>query len=125
MYCPKPIRRKSYAVCSGDLNETITVFQRELVPVDEAFSMNAGQETSLAAMVDVISGSRRLNGVNQDDNATHTFYVNHVLPIDTSWSVRYDGSIYRIMEVSKLANGRFLLLKCRDMGIDTAGVSFQ
>lgn len=113
-------------LCTGDLNNRISIEERVLTP--PVLGESSPVETftvikSVWAGVQTSRGTRRFYGVNIEASATHLFYIryNPELPLldGDNYFIHYKSRYFRILRVTDNDEEEyFVILQCVERGED-------
>lgn len=117
------LRRKRRQVCIGDLDELITLQDRQITPsltsVD-ATETFTDTNPDVWAMVETVSGETIFDDTNTERDVTHRFTIRFIDGITAETWISFDGDRIDILNVEDY-EGRheFLLLRASNRGVDT------
>ena len=117
-----PIRKKRRNVCIGDMDDEITLENRDIqapdfdtVDFDEAFT---APNPPVWALVETVRGKTFFDGVGTEVDVTHWIYINFDSTVTAeTWVKLEDGCRLDILRVENLDNrSDSQLLHCVDRG---------
>lgn len=117
-----PIRKKHRNVCIGDMDDEITLENRDIqapdfdtVDFDEAFT---APNPPVWALVETVRGKTFFDGVGTEVDVTHWIYINFDSTVTAeTWVKLEDSSRLDILRVENLDNrSEHQLLHCVDRG---------
>jgi hypothetical protein len=125
--CPKISKSKS-RVCVGDLGSRIELLRRSItaptnnVDYSEDFESLGFVYASVDTGAGVNSGYRDFDGVGQNEQATHAFYIryNPTLELSSQDWINYKGDYYTMLSIDNMnEEDRFLKIRAIKKGGNT------
>ena len=124
-----PIRKKRRNVCIGDMEDEITLENRDIqapdfdtVDFDEKFTAPNPPAWSL---IETVRGKTFFDGTGVEEDVTHWIYINFDVTVTSeTWVKLPDGRRFDILRVENLdERSEFMLLHCVDRGDTEASKS--
>ena len=119
----KNIRRKKRRVCIGDLDELITLQDRDIAsPIFGSvdFGEDFSADNVVWAMIETVKGGTIFDGVEEADKLTHKFYIIFDASVTAETWIVFGSPSRRfdILDVENLdERNEFMLLSCADRGL--------
>lgn len=109
-------------VCAGDLNQRITLQNRDIAPPifgDSDFSETFSGDSDRWAAIQTVTGKTFFDSVNSVDvNITHEVYIRYDSTVTAETWILYNSRRLDIMAVEDLEErNEFMKLTCVDKGI--------
>lgn len=120
------IRRKKRRVCVGDLNERITINDRDFEPQGDAPTGEIvfTNPRVVWAMVATLIGTTTFDQVNGEQAASHDFFIRFTDGITAENWIFFRDNSYDILRVEALDGRReFMRLRCNERGSTSAAVN--
>lgn len=117
------IQRKKRQICLGDLDQQITLQDRNITEPDFGkvdFGENFIKKDIIWASVNTVSGKTFFDGVNTESIITHEFMIRYDVSVTAETWILYDNNRYDILKTENY-DGRkeFMKLICIDRGLST------
>jgi len=113
-------QRKSRKVCIGQLNEQITLQDREIVsPVADgvAFGEDFTGDNVVWALVETVRGETIFDATNVERDISHKFYIRYITGITSETWIEYNDEKVDIVDVENLdERNDFLILRASRLG---------
>ena len=122
----QPIRKKRRNICIGDMEDEITLENRDIaaplfdtVDYDETFT---APNPAVWALIETVRGKTFFDGVSTEQDVTHWIYINFDVTVTAeTWVKLVDGRRLDILRVENLdERSDFMLLHCDDRGAKEA-----
>lgn len=113
------IRRKKRRICVGDMNERITINDRDWEPQDDAPTgkIVLSNPIEVWSMVATLIGTTTFDEVNDEQVATHDFFIRYMAGVTAEKWVTFRDRVYDILRVEELDGRRdFIRLRCNERG---------
>lgn len=119
------VRKKRRNVCIGDMEDEITLEDRDITPPEFGstdFSETFTTSSTVWALIETVDGKTFFDGVSTEDNVTHWVYINYDATVTAeTWITLSDSRRLDILRVEDLdERNDFMLLHCTDRGATTA-----
>lgn len=121
MTCRSRVGNRRRKVCVGDLNQRITLQDRDIVPPifgDADFTEDFTEDNDCWAAIQTVHGKTFFDGVNQRDvNLTHEIFIRYDATVTAETWILYDSRRFDIVSVEDLDEQHtFMRLMCVDKG---------
>lgn len=121
MTCRSRVGGKRRKVCVGDLNQRITLQNRDIVPPifeNPDFTEDFTADDEVWASIQTVHGKTFFDGVNQRDvNLTHEIFIRYDATVTAETWILYDSRRFDIITVEDLdEQHEFMRLLCIDKG---------
>ncbi len=121
------IRRRKRTVCIGDMQDEITIQDRDIIPPEFGktdFDENFSNDLTVWSAIKTVTGKTFFDGVNTDTPITHEIYIFFDATVTAeSWIIFEDRRIDILKVEDFEERHEFMLLTCIDRGLLTREAS--
>lgn len=117
----KTIRRPLRKLCSGDLINIITLYNRDIgADIDSVdFEENLSGAIQVPASISTKRGVTVFDGTNTERVVTHWFGIRYISDLTQEKWLQYDGRFFDIFDVEDLdERHQWMILMCAEAGDD-------
>ncbi len=123
----KPIRGQRRQVCSGDMDRLITLQTRALTPSNtgvDATEQFVDVPGDVFAMIKTVTGETIFDGVNEERDVTHHFYIWAIDNLSSEIWVLFNDERLDVLSVEDLDERHmFMLLRATNRGLSSQEAS--
>jgi len=114
------LKRKHRKVCVGDLNNTITLQNRDITAPQSGFDATESFTTNTLdawAKIETSRGETVFDGVDTEVDVTHVFTIRWLSGITAETWILFDGERFDILDTQDLEErNEWLIMKCTNKG---------